>query len=213
MNKSNVVYVTDVESKLSKLEGASDDLVIITDFDYTLTHRFGEKDEMYVSSFGTVEEFPKFRKSFRDRLLKNVQFYSPTEHDYSLSQERRDELMEEWIINALQLVVNQGLYKKNISDMVTEEITDNLIKLRKGADKLLQFCLESKVFIYILSAGLGDVIEQFLYETVPCFKELQERNLVKIISNFYTFDQNEKINGYTKPVIHTYTKSNVSKIY
>lgn len=212
MINNKILYVSDVESKISKMEGNSKDLVIVTDFDYTLTHRFGDKDEMYVSSFGTVEEFPKFRKSFRDRLLKNVQFYSPTEHDNSLSQEERNKLMEEWIVNALELVVKQGLSRQNIIDMVAEEIKDNLIKLRRGAEDLFKFCLEANVFIYILSAGLGDVIAEFLKKEVPCFRDLQEKNLVKIISNFYTFDENDKINGYLNPVIHTYSKSTVSLI-
>ena len=55
----------------------------------------------------------------------------------------------------------------------------------------------------IFSAGLGNLIEEFLKS------ENKLTNNIHIISNFFKFDKNGKSISYTHPLVHSLNKSEI----
>ena len=78
---------------------------------------------------------------------------------------------------------------------------------REGAKEFLQKAYQKKIPIIILSAGIGNVIEQFLRETNCYFDNIY------IISNFMEFDEIGKVKKFdTSKMIHTLNKTMKGKL-
>ena len=89
---------------------------------------------------------------------------------------------------------------------LSKEILDDIAKkkglqARDGLYDVLRLLEENNVPLLIFSAGLGDVI----YEYLKCQDKLTKN--VHIVSNFYTFDEEGKVNGYKSNVDHTFNKN------
>lgn len=210
--KNNILEVnSNINKKLECFKNGCKDLVIITDFDFTLTHRYGINGENYFASFGCIETFPKLSKKFRDKMIENYNYYAPKEYDLSLSLEERRKLMNEWTTNGFEMFIKEEIHKENIKEIVEYSIENKLILLRKDAEKIFKYGLENNVNIYILSAGIQDIIEEFLHQKIPEFKELVNNNLVHIVSNKLIFNNVGLATDYKKPVLNTFAKVDVCK--
>ncbi len=142
------------EKKLDSLNSISiNDLYILTDFDGTIT-----KDNSD-SSWATIFKNPKVTKEFIDECLKLFNYYHKFEIDESITLEKKISLMNEW-------------YRKNIETLAKFEITEEIINyaannesvmsFRNGAIEFLKAMHDKNIPIIIISAGVGNIIEQFL---------------------------------------------------
>lgn len=164
-----------------------------------------------MSSFGTVEHWDKLTKEFKDERLKDVAYYSPKEMDLSLSVEERRKFCDEWTNRGLEALSKQDLLDGDFQDLIEKTVNAKTFRLRKDADKILDFAEKYNIPMYILSAGLGNVIEPFLIKTTSSYLKLKEKGLVTVVSNYLTFDEKtKKVNGYKKPALNTFTKTDVS---
>ena len=163
------------------------------------------------SSFGTMEHSSFLDDKFREERLKDLQYYAPKEVDLSLSVEERRKYCDEWTRRGLKALIDKKISDKTFSEIIEDASKKGIIKLRKNAEKLFEFSLENKVPLYVLSAGLGNVIEPFLLSQVKCYKELQEKELVKIVSNRIYFDESGLPNSHKDPPLNTFTKTDYLK--
>lgn len=183
------------EERLSELNSvSSDNLYILTDFDGTIT-----KDNSD-SSWASIFKNPIVSKQFIEECIRIFNYYHKFEIDESLSTKEKMAIMNEW-------------YRKNIETLtkfsITEETinyaanNDNIITFRKGAIDFLKTMYNKNIPIIVISAGVGNIIEQFLIKNNCNYPNIY------ICSNFLEYE-----NGIVKSVrdnnlIHPLNKNEV----
>lgn len=212
MNEKDILIINNISKKLEEIKkDGVKNLVIISDFDFTLTHRFNydkSPPEQYLSSFGTLERSDLMSSEFKTYTINNYNHYSPKEYDLSLSLEERTSFMQEWTEKGLNAVVNEKITLSFLNEITEKAISSNQLKIRKSAEKLFHFAAENLIPFYVLSAGCGNVIERFLEITIDSkvLKVLKENNLLVIVSNFFEVNENNQIVSFKKPVLNTFNK-------
>lgn len=108
-------------------------------------------------------------------------------------------LMEEWWKLHLGLLIKYGLTKEFIDD----GISHTRLTQRNNLDKLSEITFQKQIPFLIFSAGLGDVIREFLAS-----KNILHPN-IHIISNFFIFNQEGIATGFQDSIVHSFNKSEV----
>ena len=182
-------------NKLNTLKMNENNTYFVIDFDRTIT---GEKSK---------DSWDIARKTLGTEIKKDMnnfyKKYRPIEINYTISLEEKTKAMEEWYGNCMNLYYKYHLTKNKLIESVK---TGNL-SFRKGVKEFLKYANDKNIPIIILSAGIGNVIEQFLKKENSFF------NNIHIISNFIEFDTNGEIKefDYSK-IIHTLNKSLLGKL-
>ena len=97
-------------------------------------------------------------------------------------------------------------YKFNLTKAKVEKsIKTSNIELRTGVIEFFNFTKEEKIPIIILSAGIGNTIEEILKQNSCYFENIQ------IISNFIKFNNEGYMLKYEEDLIHSLNK-NIDKI-
>lgn len=66
---------------------------------------------------------------------------------------------------------------------------------RENADKMLLALHSANIPTLILSAGMGNLVEEFLKVNSVAFSN------VKIMANFMEFDESDELKGFSDPVV------------
>lgn len=177
------------EEKVQKIKFTKENMYVAIDFDKTITIRNGEDSWAVAGKLLGDEANYKINKLYEK--------YRPIELDYNITFEEKNKAMEEWYQLCLQVYYEYNLSKKTLEESVK---TSNLT-FRKGAKEFLTKMNEKNIPVIILSAGIGNVIEQFLKDT-KCYY-----NNIFIISNFIPFDESGNAKEYTNKIIHTLNKT------
>jgi len=173
----------------------SDDLIIVADFDRTITTA-----GCGISSHGVLERCKELSKNYRDATEMLLKHYYPIEIDPSLTREQKIPIMEEWYMKAHTLLLNEQL-TENILQAAAD---DAPIALRPGFVELLRAAKARGVPFIICSAGLGNVVRAVLKTQLP--PELGAEEL-PVVSNWVRFEKGGgTICGFTEPLIHMYNK-------
>lgn len=161
------------EDKLKQLNETSiDDIYILTDFDGTITKSNSD------SSWASIFKNPKVSKKFVNTCIKIFNHYHKYEIDENISLEEKISIMNEW-------------YQKNIQTLkdfaITEEIinyatSECMMTFRDGAKDFLKSMYDKKIPIIIISAGVGNIIEQFLIRNNCYYSN------ILICSNFLEYE-------------------------
>lgn len=178
-------------NKLEKLPINKENVYIAIDFDKTITAA-NSVDSWEASGKALGEDFKK-------ESTKLYEFYAPIELDYKLSFKEKENYMIEWYSRCMDLYYKYKLTKEKIEKSIK---SSNLI-FRTGAKEIILKAHQKNIPIVILSAGIGNVIKQFLEEN-NCYYD----NMY-IISNFIKFNE---ITGNMKKfdnskIIHTLNKT------
>lgn len=126
---------------------------IITDFDHTLT----EKDS--TSSWGVLEALNTLNKEAKNKLKDNKNYYLPLENNLNINEGKRKKLMKEWADNNLKILNHSNITRKDINKASYKK---NAMKIRKGVKELLKYTYINNVPVIIVSAGIKEIIENFL---------------------------------------------------
>lgn len=181
--------------KLEKLKINEDNVYFVLDFDKTITAKESE-DSWSVSGRLLGEEFAK---EIDELYIK----YRPIELDYIITIEEKENAMVEWYSKCMHLYYKYHLTEEKLKKSVKES---NLI-FRDGAKEFLKKANEKSIPIVILSAGIGNVIEEFL-RLNDCYYDN-----IYIISNFMKFDKNGKVKEFNNlNMIHTMNKTMKNKL-
>ncbi len=192
-----------VERKLQQLRQAGKDkLHVVADFDMTLTAHGGADPNIRNSSWGVFESEqlgPKwFVQEYKDLFTR----YNPVSNDPILSAEEKDRLLHEWYEKSLELVVRRKMTRRDFE----EAARSTIIVPRPGLQELFFFAQDAEIPFIVFSAGIGNFIEEyFRYHGV-----LSDN--VRIISNFYTYDVSEIVNG-AGATIHSLNKNEAHAAY
>ncbi len=176
------------KEKLEKLNINSSNLVIVLDFDRTITAS-NSMDSWDASGL-------LLGNDFKEKLEKLYIKYRPIELDYKISKEEKARQMEKWYKECLDLYEEYKLNKQELE----ESVKKSKLIFRKGAKEFLNNAIEKEIPVVILSAGIGNVIEMFLKKNNVLGKNFE------IISNFLQFDEKGNIKPFKGKLIHTTNK-------
>ena len=177
------------QEKIKKIALTKSNFYVAIDFDRTITAK--ESCDSWDASGNILGE--EFRKESSEKYKK----YAPIELDYTISFEEKNKAMEEWYYGVMELFYKYHLTEEKLK----ESINNSQIILREGAKEFLQNMNKCNIPVIILSAGIGNVIEQFLKNNNCYFENMY------IISNFIEFDEKGDIKKYNKPIVHTLNKT------
>ena len=181
--------------KLKKLNINSENTYIIMDFDKTITSN--ESKDSWAITGSLLGE--KLKQEMG--ILYNK--YRPIEIDYTIDIEEKTKAMIEWYESCMSLYTKYNLTK----DKLVKSVEEGKIIFRKGAKEFLINTYNKNIPVIILSAGIGNVIEEFLKQE-DCFFEN-----IYIIGNFIEFDENGNSEKFdNKKMIHTLNKTMTGKI-
>ena len=183
------------EEKVNKVNEWNDDTIfVLTDFDRTLTSR-----DSYVS-WDILSQNSLVSSDYIEEVNKLFKYYRPIEINENLSESIRSKYMIEWWNEEIKLFNKYGLNKDIISNVGSNM---DLIKFRKGGYEFLKNMKDRNIPVIIISAGIGDFIENFLKYNNCYFDN------VYVISNFLKYN-NKDIVGFHGDIIHSLNKNIVT---
>lgn len=183
-----MVYIN--EEKIKNIHLNNNNFYVVMDFDKTITTSNGT-DSWTILQNPTIMN-PQFEK---DSLLL-YEKYGPLELDYSLDSVSKSNYMKEWYFNVMDLTYFYGL----TYDRFLACVKAGNMYFRNGFKRFLSDLHKFNIPIIILSAGIGNVIDQVL-KLNSCFYDN-----VHIISNFIKFENNKML-PFKDDIIHTCNKS------
>lgn len=172
---------------------------ILADFDRTLT--YGSVDGVKTPSIISMlrdgqhlsEEYAKQAHALYDK-------YHVFENDPKLSLEERKKMMSEWWHVHNKLLIESGLSKADLQDIVDH----GHVRFREGVEDFLDSINEKNIPMVIMSAsGCGDAIKMFFEKIGKEYKNIH------YITNQFNWDENGKAVSTKEPVIHSLNKSEI----
>merc|ERR1712032_1425099 len=170
-----------------------------------MTRRFvrregGEKDGM--SAHGVLERGGVFTPRYEQKTKELLDKYYPIEIDPTIPIEEKIPLMKEWYGQVHEMMLEEGVTAATIQKSV--EKCDN-IALREGIADLVAACQECSppVPFVVMSAGLGNVIDEFLRQHLP----FALKPSTMVVSNRLLFNAEGVHTGFTEPLMHMFNKS------
>eukprot|EP00794_Sanderia_malayensis_P017512 gene17512-19262_t len=199
---STDVYVRDPATLRGKLrhlvEDGKNKLQVLSDFDMTISKYLvgGERGD---TSHGAIEKATCMPADFRMKALELKSKYAPLEHSLELSYQEKSDLMVEWWSGIHALMLEAGFERRWIPGVVSEAT----ICLRDGADEFFEILKEDRIPLYIVSAGVGDIIEEAITKESTLYEN------TKIISNFMDFNETGHLIGFKGELLHSYNKKEI----
>lgn len=178
------------------LRGGWDRLLILADFDRTLTTaRCG------TSCHGVVESCGELSATYRAKTKELFEKYFPLETSATLTREEKIPLMTEWYTAAHTLLLAEPFTPTLLESAARESNA----ALRPGCDELFALARINSVPLVVCSAGLGNVVQALLRHLLPP-TEGAALDVLPIVSNWLKFDRNGVVNGFSEPLLHMFNK-------
>ncbi len=176
--------------KLKQISLNYNNFAVLMDFDKTMT-TINSVDSWTVLQNPSIVD-PKL--NIESNKLANI--YYPIEMDYNLPYDLKNMHMYDWYSKVLDLYYKYGLTYDKLVSCVN---CGNII-LRNGLKDLLVRFYKYNIPVFVISAGIGNVIEQVL-KLHDCFYDN-----ISIMSNFFTFE-NDILLPFNNQIIHTCNKT------
>lgn len=187
-------YINDT-NKLERIKLTKDNYFVVLDFDKTITSKKSLDSWMALLDFDVYGE--KCKKDIEKLNAK----YEPFELDYTIEDKVKEQYMVEWYQKSMNLLYQYKLTESNLK----KALQKGTLRFREGAKEFLQKLQQENIPVIILSAGIGNVIEEFLKEQA-CYT-----NNIYIISNFISF-KNDEMQPFTTPILHSMNKRMEGKL-
>lgn len=176
-------------NQLEKLKITEDNYYVVLDFDKTLTSKES------LDSWMAIADFEIYGKECKKEVEQLNAKYAPIELNYTLDYETKKQYMVEWYEKSMDI-----LYKYQLTySKLLKALQKGRLEFRKGAKEFLDKLHQKNIPVIILSAGIGNVIEEFL-KSNQCYYDN-----IYIISNFIEFKE-DKMQKFTATMIHSMNK-------
>lgn len=185
-----------VENKtLERIKDWEDSSIhILTDFDRTITR--GDSN----SSWGILSKTDLMSDDYVKERIELYNYYRPIEIDETLDYETKNKLMIEWWNKHIDLFVKYKLSEDVVNNAARSV---DVMSFREGAKEFLENMKERNIPVIIISAGIGNFIEQFLIKNECYFENIY------IVSNFIKFENKIAV-GISDMIIHSLNKNEVA---
>lgn len=181
------------KKKINKFKNLNN-LYVVADFDRTIT------DGNSNTSLAVLANSNIAPKEYIEERNKLYNYYRPIEIDPNIPFDEKYTLMEEWFKKHFELLVR---YKTKESDYRDILIDSNLMYFRSGAKEFIEFLHKNNIPLIIISAGIGNIIENFLKINNCLYDNIH------IISNKIIFNDGIAT-GVDNKIIHSLNKNETS---
>jgi len=175
--------------KIEEFDFDPKSLYVVADFDKTLTRGDSE------STWGILSKADNMGEEYRQKRTALYEKYRPMEIDETLPHDIKSQKMDEWWKSHIGLFYEYGLKEEFIINAVKRK----LLTYRDGAKKFLKRMYELDIPVIIVSAGIGNIIIEFLKEENDLYPNIH------IISNTVEFE-NGVMKGLKGKTIHSLNK-------
>ena len=198
---------SDFDKKLQRfVTGGHRQLQVVSDFDFTMT-RFRIGNSRGASCHRLIEGSGFLQPHIVQQADALFNYYYPLEVDPTLPMTEKVEHMTTWATKAAELMVDSGLKKYEIKLAVSEALKSNTFSLRKEVPVFIRSLADKGVPLLLFSAGIGDIIEEALIQTLNDIP-----SDVHVVSNHMIFKGN-KLVSWTEPVFHVFNKKASSALH
>ena len=187
-----MVYINN-NQKIDKINLEKNNFYVVADFDKTLTE--GNSN----STWAVLANANELGEEYTKKRTDLYNYYRPIEIDSSISDEKKSEAMSQWWKAHINLFFEYGLKE----EAITKGIEKGGLKYRTGAKEFLSKMKELEVPVIIISAGIGNIIEEFLKFENDYFDNIH------IVSNYINFE-NGYIKNFKGDIIHALNKNIVN---
>jgi HAD superfamily hydrolase (TIGR01544 family) len=211
-NKNEKIeYINEEEfkRKVTEFKKAPDSLVVITDFDYTLTRKLHPEEGNFYSSYCVLEYADLISEKYRKENKLLFDKYYPIELDHTMDFKERDRIVRQWYKENFDLIVAEKITKSDFQKMIIQ--AEGMFCYRYGIMEFFDLIRRDRINIYIISGGLYEIIEESLKLLLPYYGEVEE--LIHIVSNKFVYDENDKLVGYKDPFVYTFNKGEVDYLF
>lgn len=177
------------KEKIDSFDFDPQKLYVVADFDKTLTRGDSE------STWGILSKANKMGEEYKKKRQALFEIYRPIEIDEILPREIKSQKMDEWWKGHIELFYEYGLKEEFIKNAVKEKH----LKYRDGAKDFLKKMNELNIPVIIISAGIGNIIEEFLKQENDLYSNIH------IVSNTIEFKDGKMI-GLKGNTIHSMNK-------
>lgn len=174
---------------------SASDLYILTDFDGTITKDSSD------SSWASIFKNPNVTDEFVQECIRIFNYYHKYEIDESIPLEKKMVIMSEWYNKNIETLKNFGITEQTINYSANNE---SIMSFRDGAKEFLQEMNDRGIPIIVISAGVGNIIQQFLINNDCNFPNIY------ICSNFLEYEDGIIRSIRDNNLIHPLNKNEIS---
>jgi HAD superfamily hydrolase (TIGR01544 family) len=169
-------------------------LLVIADFDRTITKCFVAPGQRGTSGHGVLEATSVLSEEYMAYTKTLLDKYYPIEIDTNMSIEEKLPLMLEWYQQVHTRMLTENVTPDKIGEAVAACPS---IVLREGMDRLIKVCQDATppIPFIIMSAGLGNVIEEFFRQRLP----FQVATSTYVHSNRLNFGGDGRLESFSLP--------------
>jgi 5'-nucleotidase len=191
--RSPMIYVEPhIIDKIDSLN--YDNLYVVADFDRTITINSSH------NSWSILEESNFICEEYTRESIKLYKKYYPIEFNFNIDPIIKDKLMIEWWSLNIDLFVKYRLKEEIVNNAISNI---EIMEFRGGGKEFLENLYKENIPLIIISAGIGNFIEQFLRYNDCLFSNIH------IISNFIKFKNGIAVD-IGNDIIHSQNKNIVS---
>lgn len=184
------------ENKIKELNNISeDDLYILTDFDGTITKDSSD------SSWASIFKNPNVTDEFVQECIRIFNYYHRYEIDESIPLQEKMSIMNEWYNKNIETLKRFGITEEIINYSANNE---SIMSFREGAKEFLKEMNDKRIPIIVISAGVGNIIQQFLINNNCNYANIY------ICSNFLEYENGAIKSIKDNNLIHPLNKNEIS---
>lgn len=174
-----------------------DRLVIVADFDRTITSAFVTAGVAGSTSHGILEACSTLSSEYRAKAQVLLDKYHPIEFSATFSREEKLPLMQEWYRQSHALLLEESISEETIR----QAVADAHIKIRPGFAELRREAAARGIPLVVFSAGLGNVVKEVLRQCVEQGEQLP------VVSNWLRFAPGGgNACAVDEPLVHMFNK-------
>jgi 5'-nucleotidase len=178
-----------------------DRLVIVADFDRTITSAFVDAAAGVAgsTSHGILESCSVLSPAYRAKAQSLLDKYHPIEFSATLSKEEKLPIMQEWYRQSHALLLEEHISEETIRRAVADAAAS--IRIRPGFAELRREAASRGIPLVVFSAGLGNVVKEVLRQCV------EEGEQLPVVSNWLRFAPGGgHACGFDEPLVHMFNK-------
>ena len=173
----------------------SENLIIFSDLDFTLTKAFNEWKKIW-SIISQIRDWNYISSDYSQEAKNLYAIYQPILDDISLDQSFRYNKMTEWRTKHFELLIQCGLDK----DLMDHVIKERPLYFRDGFSDLSKKLETKNIPLVVISASVGYMIQKYME-----INNFMTKN-IHIVANFFDYNQRWKVVSVKEPIVHSLNK-------
>ena len=210
--KEKEKFISKIKNFISSYKKNKKNIILITDFDYTITKRYNyQKNITLYSSYRFYDEslIGGDQQKILDIQNELCNKYMKYETDSTYDKKIREKNVHEFYSKSLDVYINPNFTRNSVGKMLDK--FKEKFELRKYTKELFELLIKLEIPIIIVSGGVKEVIIDLLKKSIKNFETFLTQKKIEIIANELYFEEGKGCIGHSKDVIYAFNKSNFVK--